>query len=234
MKQVVVVLLLFFAARAAQGQDRFFYEDQSDWNNGIMSPSDWDQVECDDVATCVSGICLLFARPLLPARQHLLSCVFHHCQSTHFFQPGWPTRWQALTPFIPDNITNTCQDCADSIRRDCRYNQQSPIDLWRNITSQRDCFDRHRMHHKRGTCRFEDLGFEILPHVLRANQPTTPCPHPPVIDFSWGFPGKQARFLVTGIRFIDLLSFLYHTNLTHLTVLCVLMAFYRSLVVDTH
>ena len=105
-------------------------------------------------------------------------------------QPGWPTHWQALTPFIGRNIQNTCLDCSDSIRDKCRTHQQSPIDLWRNVTATRDCNDRHRMHHKRGTCRFVDLRFEILPHVLRANQPVKPCPHAPVIDFSWGFPGK--------------------------------------------
>ena len=39
-----------------------------------------------------------------------------------------------------------------------------------------------------GNCEFEDMDFEILPHVLRANQPRVPCSDPPNIDFSWGFP----------------------------------------------
>ena len=32
------------------------------------------------------------------------------------------------------------------------------------------------------------MRFEILPHVLRANQPDTPCSYQPNIDFSFGFP----------------------------------------------
>jgi len=39
-----------------------------------------------------------------------------------------------------------------------------------------------------GNCKYEDMEFEILPHVLRAKQPPMPCSHPPNIDFSWGFP----------------------------------------------
>ena len=51
---VVVFVLLLAAMQAVRGQDRFFYQNESDWENAIMSPSDWDQVECDDFATCVS------------------------------------------------------------------------------------------------------------------------------------------------------------------------------------
>lgn len=112
------------------------------------------------------------------------------CLSSLFFfhQPGWPTRWWSISPFIPDKIANTCLDCSSQKRGECRRHQQSPIDLWRNYTARRDCKDRHRMIFQKGDCAFEDMRFEILPHVLRANQPRAPCTHPPNIDFSWGFP----------------------------------------------
>jgi hypothetical protein len=102
-------------------------------------------------------------------------------------QPGWPTDWESLSPYI-SNITNTCFDCTTKIRHECQYQQQSPIDLWRNITGNRDCKDRHRMYFQRGSCNFDDLRFEILPHVLRVRQPAIPCSHPPNIDYSFGFP----------------------------------------------
>ena len=48
---VGLIMLLHFAVGQ---EDRFFFEHQSDWDNDIMSPSDWEKVECDDLATCVS------------------------------------------------------------------------------------------------------------------------------------------------------------------------------------
>lgn len=51
---VVFLALVVVAVTHVQGQDRFHYEEQSDWDQGIMSPSDWDKVQCDDFATCVS------------------------------------------------------------------------------------------------------------------------------------------------------------------------------------
>ena len=44
------------------------------------------------------------------------------------------------------------------------------------------------MYFKRGTCQFDDMHFEILPHVLRVSQPDTACSQEPVIDYSFGFP----------------------------------------------
>uniref|UniRef100_A0A7S3KVZ0 carbonic anhydrase n=1 Tax=Amphora coffeiformis TaxID=265554 RepID=A0A7S3KVZ0_9STRA len=147
-------ILLARAIVFVRGEDRFQYDYVTDWDGRIMGPSDWSEVECEDLDTC----------------------------------PGWPTRWQSFSPFIPDNITNTCTDCSSRNRGECQYHQQSPIDLWRNITSNRDCKDRHRMIFQEGNCKFEGMDFEILPHVLRAKQPPVPCTDPPNIDFSWGFP----------------------------------------------
>lgn len=36
-------------------QPRFFYENTSDLEEQIMAPEDWDLVDCDDPATCVSA-----------------------------------------------------------------------------------------------------------------------------------------------------------------------------------
>ena len=60
---VLVVPRLFIAV---QGQERFFYKKHSDWVNGIMSPSDWDQVECEDLDTCVSTLLVVNASPTMP------------------------------------------------------------------------------------------------------------------------------------------------------------------------
>jgi len=102
--------------------------------------------------------------------------------------PGWPTNWDDFTSFIPyANSTNRCIDCADSTTGACSQHQQSPIHLFRNVTAQRKCYDRHMMHFRKGNCLFQDMTFEILPHALRANQPPK-CGFEPMIDFSRGFP----------------------------------------------
>ena len=102
--------------------------------------------------------------------------------------PGWPTNWDDFTSFIPyANTTNRCIDCADSITGTCSQHQQSPIHLFRNVTAERKCYDRHMMHFRKGNCLFQDMTFEILPHALRANQPPQ-CGFEPMIDFSRGFP----------------------------------------------
>ena len=80
-----------------------------------------------------------------------------------------------------------CRDCTNSTQRDCRRHKQSPINLERNVTATRQCHDRHRMNFVKGNCRFRDVRFEILPHVLRAYQPAF-CGVTPNIDFSMGFP----------------------------------------------
>jgi hypothetical protein len=72
----------------------------------------------------------------------------------------------------------------------CHDHKQSPIDLSKNVTKTAECIDRHRMRYWAGECDFNEMRFEILPHVLRAYQPESNCPgsFQPQIDFSRGFP----------------------------------------------
>jgi hypothetical protein len=133
-------------------------------------------------------------------------------------QPGWPTNYEALKPFIPYNGTNnTCKDCSSRRRGVCKDHKQSPIPLNRNVTATRECIDRHLMkvrsagtcwsyaadstapslimsfslvllQYGTGQCHVDDMKFQILPHVLRTYQPNR-CPgQQPNIDFSMGFP----------------------------------------------
>lgn len=83
-----------------------------------------------------------------------------------------------------------CHDCSNSASGECKNHKQSPIFLEKEVTGERVCKDRHLMRYWAGECKFGDLKFEILPHVLRAYQPDVPCKgdDPPQIDFSKGFP----------------------------------------------
>jgi carbonic anhydrase len=91
-------------------------------------------------------------------------------------------------------MTNKCVDCSttptskERLAR-CRKGVQSPIDLPRNITAHQQCHDRHLMRYVKGDCRFDQLDFQVLPHVLRAYQPQN-CTVEPTIDFSFGYPFK--------------------------------------------
>lgn len=52
-----VGVLLLWLVRTAQGnhvEDKFHYN-ATDWIQHIYGPADWNLVQCDDVATCVSG-----------------------------------------------------------------------------------------------------------------------------------------------------------------------------------
>ena len=104
-------------------------------------------------------------------------------------QPGWPTNWERFNDFLPyDGMQNQCRDCSEipkgrEAAKACRQGRQSPIDLQRNITVRRSCKDRHRMNYIKGNCRFDDMDFQVLPHVLRAYQPHN-CDVEPNIDFS--------------------------------------------------
>jgi hypothetical protein len=134
-----------------------------------------------------------------------------------YLQPGWPTNWEDLDAFVPeDGMQNTCRDCTSLYNDGCRRNTQSPIRLERNATARRECKDQHRMNFVTGNCHVEQVDFEILPHgkckqrgshvyitfcllvlyvshsmifflVLRAYQPHG-CGSLPNIDFSRGFP----------------------------------------------
>lgn len=110
------------------------------------------------------------------------------------FQPGWPDDWEKFNPFIPyDGAKNMCKDCSHSKDKECLLHKQSPIHLFRNITSKRQCEDRHSMLHLTGSCAFQDMSFSIERHSLRAYQPmladgTIDCAVPSSIDFSMGFP----------------------------------------------
>ena len=111
-------------------------------------------------------------------------------------QPGWPTNWEKLNPFIPYNESvETCKNCANRLTGLCEDHRQSPIPLNRNVTAERECVDRHFMHHGPGQCSLAKFDFQILPHVLRAYLPAK-CPGEwPWIDFSMGFPDPwQLRF----------------------------------------
>lgn len=108
-------------------------------------------------------------------------------------QPGWPTNWKDMNPFIPYNGTqNMCMDCSPSggrTEKKCRSHEQSPIHLVHNATT-RECIDRHLMRIYVGECKLDNMNFQILPHVLRVYQPQEPCPgrRNPSIDFSQGYP----------------------------------------------
>lgn len=107
-------------------------------------------------------------------------------------QPGWPTNWDELGPFIPyKGMANMCKDCSSSDDRICKRHTQSPIHLSKkDAIANRECIDRHRMRYFAGECRFNKMDFQILPHVLRAYQPRQNCSgdFQPGIDFSRGFP----------------------------------------------
>lgn len=87
-------------------------------------------------------------------------------------------------------MPNLCLDCSSSTTGDCKKHQQSPINLYKSVTANRPCHDWHRMHFNRGNCRWGEMRFEILPHVLRAYQPKDGCQIDPCIDFSYGFPDE--------------------------------------------
>jgi hypothetical protein len=113
---------------------------------------------------------------------------------------GWPTNWNEINPFIPyNNSANTCRDCSQSTTGGCFKHAQSPIDLPINKTLQTStCVDRHKMRYWAGECRFSDMKFEILPHVLRAHQPDLRCAGSvqPQLDYSKGFPAPwQLAFM---------------------------------------
>lgn len=120
--------------------------------------------------------------------------------------PGWPTNWEKFNSFISyEGSSNMCRDCSLSITGDCQMHQQSPIPLSRNVTGDSECYDRHKMHQIKGTCRWDDMNFTILPHVLRAYQPDF-CEIHPAIDFSWGFP----KFWL--LKFTDFVVPSHHTQ----------------------
>lgn len=95
-------------------------------------------------------------------------------------------------------MSNQCLDCSASKTGDCKTHKQSPINLYRSVTGIRPCRDWHRMHFNKGNCRFGEMRFEILPHVLRAYQPKDGCQIDPCIDFSYGFPDEWL------LRFTDI------------------------------
>jgi hypothetical protein len=104
---------------------------------------------------------------------------------------GWPTNWKEINPFIPyEGRANTCHDCSSSTIGECYKHKQSPIDLLTNVTAIGDCQDRHRMRYWAGECDFNDMRFQVLPHVLRAYQPVAKCSgvFQPQLDYSKGFP----------------------------------------------
>lgn len=108
--------------------------------------------------------------------------------------PGWPDDWEKFNPFIPyEGSKNKCKDCSKSNSQECKMHKQSPIHLFRNVTSRRECHDRHGMKHDTGSCAFGQMSFLVERHALRAFQPmhqdgTIDCAHPSRIDFSMGFP----------------------------------------------
>lgn len=184
MKTASLITLVFvFLFGHVVGQDRFNYI-ATNWEDRTFGPSDWGEVECDNVNVCVRSILLndfLFARMPFLTRRYFL----HHPR----IQPGWPTNWDVLGDFIDlENRQNNCIDCSESVRDECRRHKQSPINVFREITSRRKCRDWHRMHFNKGNCIFDEMRFEILPHVLRAYQPRNGCNVDPCIDFSHGFP----------------------------------------------
>lgn len=187
------LLFLSLLVGPVQAQDRFHFNPTNE-SAQTYGPPDWIQVECDDAATCVRASNQEFMKGGSVAVSssrlaffYSLTPLFARLPFGILSQPGWPTPWHALSPYIPHNLTNTCFDCSNKSRAECKAHQQSPIDLWRNVTATRDCRDRHRMHFQPGNCIFEEMTFSILPHVLRAHQPPS-CGHAPNIDFSWGFP----------------------------------------------
>lgn len=135
-----------------------------------------------------------------PADWNLISC--NDVDSC----PGWPTNWKEYNPFIPyDASNNMCRDCASSTSGSCFKHQQSPIALFRNITATKECKDRHKMHYTTGNCRWNEMDFKLLTHVLRAYQPED-CQVDPTIDFSWGFPDRWL------LKFTDFVVPSHHTQ----------------------
>lgn len=128
----------------------------------------------------------------------LVSCVIYYrfyvcCRilltATHLWPSPLPfSCLQAYHPFSPyDETENRCVDCTDSVEGDCEDHRMSPVALYRNITQTNECIDRHRMKHRAGECRFENMDFRILPHVLRVYLPKLKCGRQhPTIDFSRG------------------------------------------------
>jgi hypothetical protein len=56
-------------------------------------------------------------------------------------QPGWPTDWDEISNFIPydEDMNNMCLDCSRSNLGVCANHVQSPINLARAVTSDREC-----------------------------------------------------------------------------------------------
>lgn len=118
---------------------------------------------------------------------HQLTCLL-------VIQPGWPDKWELWDPRLPyKDGTNTCLDCRSKAKV-CKVHKQSPISLFRSLTSERICHDRHKMVYKNGDCaRFPDMNFTVERHALRVMQPlfadgNSMCREPANIDFSMGFP----------------------------------------------
>lgn len=120
--------------------------------------------------------------------------------------PGWPDNWELWDPRIPyQEGANACLDCRGKPKGLCKAHKQSPISLFRNMTNNRICYDRHKMGYKNGDCaRFPAMNFTVERHVLRAMQPLLPdgnsvCLEPANIDFSMGFPDPW-HLLFTDIK----------------------------------
>lgn len=81
------------------------------------------------------------------------------------------------------------------------------------------------MRYWAGECRFNDMEFEILPHVLRANQPSKNCSgaFQPQIDFSKGFPepwllsftdiSVPSQHTINGVRYDAEVMLNHHYNI---------------------
>jgi hypothetical protein len=179
------------AAAAAIESDTFNYGATVGNNYG---PSDWGRVTCDEVETCVSHLLHLLRTSHPP-----LKCLL-------VIQPGWPDNWELWDPRLPyKEGTNGCLDCRGKPKGLCKAHKQSPISLFRNMTSNRICYDRHKMGYKNGDCaRFPAMNFTVERHVLRAMQPLLPdgnsmCLARANIDFSMGFPDPW-HLLFTDIK----------------------------------
>lgn len=163
----VLLWLVSYAVRANGAEDRFNYN-ATNWIQRNYGPRDWNLVQCGDVATCVSrsrSNQQAFAGTVSPP---YLSFRFSTLRLKRLnSQPGWPTNYEALKPFIPYNGTkNTCKDCSSRRRGVCADHRQSPIPLNRNVTASRECIDRHLMKVRNNDARSCDAEKSVRRPVL--------------------------------------------------------------------
>ena len=151
-----------------QNDDLFNYRG-TDGND--YGPRDWDQVQCDDLESCV--------RPWYNML-HSSNAIISLTLLSLFPQYGWPEKFPWAVGWKLSR--NDCENCEPG--DNCGTHHQSPIPLDRVIWGPKrqlgdigviNCGDNHWMKYESGTCTWDHLveanAVTVERHALRISQP---------------------------------------------------------------